>query len=177
MNIVNPIMRAAAFADQSHKGQVRKYTGQPYILHPARVAGRSMLLQNASEDVVCAAWLHDVPEDCDVSLERLLRYFSTEAVGLVSWLTNPSKGSNAPRAVRKKMDRDHIAAAPLEARQLKLLDRIDNIREMGGAEPDFARLYAKESGLLLDAIGHSDESLASELHECIKWMDALRERA
>ena len=38
MSVTNPILRAAALAKRAHESQSRKYNGEPYILHPARVA-------------------------------------------------------------------------------------------------------------------------------------------
>lgn len=60
----NKIIQAAQFAAQAHQGQARKYTGRPYIEHPGRVAARVMVLRDVAEPVVCAAWMHDVLEDC-----------------------------------------------------------------------------------------------------------------
>lgn len=151
-------------ARDAHEGQTRKYTGRPYIEHPARVAARVAIVQGASPEMVAAAFLHDVLEDTDVSLEEI-ELFSPEAAELVVWLTNPSKGSHLPRAERKRMDREHIVSAPWEARVIKLLDRIDNLREMEGAPTGFARLYGQESLLLAEALEGTDPILEAELIE------------
>lgn len=59
---------AIALAALKHKGQ-RDKAGAPYILHPLRVMG--FLGAGASEDERIVAVLHDVPEDCGVSLDDL----------------------------------------------------------------------------------------------------------
>ena len=54
------LVRAAAqFAAVSHHGQRRKYSDEPYIRHPARVAARVAEL-GVDAEVVAAGWLHDV---------------------------------------------------------------------------------------------------------------------
>ena len=56
------IKRAREMATFWHQGQVRKYTGQPYIVHPARVA--KLIADNGgTENQIIAAWLHDTLED------------------------------------------------------------------------------------------------------------------
>ncbi|MCL5459686.1 HD domain-containing protein, partial [Loigolactobacillus coryniformis] len=64
----NVVLRAFRFADDAHYQQVRKYTGLAYITHPFRVALRAASL-GMSEDCVVAAMLHDVVEDCGITLE------------------------------------------------------------------------------------------------------------
>ena len=66
------------------------------------------------------------------------------------------------------MDRKRLAEAPPQVKQIKLLDRIDNLTEMAGAKDDFKKIYAQESLLLaevLDAGPLTDElvALAQEL--------------
>src|SRR5262245_46578040 len=125
------ILQAAAFAAHAHRDQKRKYTGRPYIEHPMRVAGMACLLRDVPEEVVAAAWLHDVIEDCDVDRSDIDARFGPWVEALVLQLTNPSKGSPAPRAERKALDHAHIASASLWARKLKAIDRLDNLRDMG----------------------------------------------
>ena len=61
------ILKAAALAVRAHEGQKRKYTGFPYITHPARVAGRVGILPVVTEEMVAAAYLHDVLEDTTIT--------------------------------------------------------------------------------------------------------------
>ena len=59
---------ARAIATIAHKGQTDK-TGAPYITHAARVASRFDPAVRPLKH--CAAWLHDVLEDTDVTFEDL----------------------------------------------------------------------------------------------------------
>ena len=46
---MNLIIKAAQFAKYAHEGQVRKYTGRPYVEHPMRVAGEVSMLDGPSD--------------------------------------------------------------------------------------------------------------------------------
>lgn len=163
------IILAAQFAEKAHRGQVRKYTGRPYIEHPMRVAGRTSLIPFINEDMVAAAWMHDVLEDCPGF--EIPAIFSPWCYRTICELTNPSKQHpELNRAARKAMDREHIAKASREAKIIKLIDRIDNLNEMVGADTGFINLYAEESFLLAEALLSSDTVIAAlidELHECL----------
>ncbi|NDF14778.1 HD domain-containing protein, partial [bacterium] len=52
------VEKARQFATLAHEGQVRKYTGQPYIVHPEEVAGIVSTVPH-TEAMLAAAFLHD----------------------------------------------------------------------------------------------------------------------
>lgn len=147
----NRIILAAQFAEVSHRGQVRKYTGRPYIEHPARVAARVMTIPGVDEDVVCAAWMHDVLEDC--SGVEIPAIFPPRCYRMVVALTNPSKKfPELNRDERKAMDRDHLRNVDPWVKVIKLIDRIDNLRDLQFCGDGFKYQYARESQKLCDAI-------------------------
>lgn len=164
---MNLILRAAAFARLAHEGQRRKYTARPYIEHPARVAGRVAAHPRATAAMVAAAFLHDVVEDTPHTLGEIEAEFGNEVAWLVAELTNPSKTSVLPRNAKKQMDCDHLATVSREAKIIKLLDRIDNLRDMMDASVGFLRLYCAESRRLAAVIGDADLDLEAELLECV----------
>ena len=63
----------------------------------------------------------------------------------------------------------------MEAKIIKLLDRIDNLQEMVEAPGNFRRKYCDESRLLADVIGDADPELKAELLEGIERLEALSE--
>ena len=75
------IEKAYVYAKAAHKDQIRK-DGKPYISHPVSVA---LILANLgfNEDVVSAALLHDVVEDCGITLENLKNEFNINIAELV----------------------------------------------------------------------------------------------
>lgn len=126
---------AIAFAAQQHKGQFDK-AGQPYILHPLRVMAN--LGRQASQSERSAAMLHDVVEDCDVSLQQLRELgFAEEVVAAVDALTKrPDEADDYRRAIRR------VARDPI-ARRVKIADLTDNLDRSRLAAPsakDEARL-------------------------------------
>ena len=74
--------KAMKIAYAAHHGQV-DYNGIPYIFHPIHLA-------EAMEDEIscCAALLHDVVEDTDVSMEELAREFPSEIIEVLNLLTH-----------------------------------------------------------------------------------------
>jgi (p)ppGpp synthase/HD superfamily hydrolase len=164
------ILQAAQFAAQAHAGQKRKYNDLPFIVHPARVGGRTAILEGVDEETVMAAYLHDVVEDTPVTLDEIRRQFGDRVAKLVRELTNPSKGIKAPRSDRKRMDREHLTGVSREAKRIKLLDRIDNLGDLAGAPLGFLKLYLEESRLLVEVIGDADDGLRQELAEKINQL-------
>lgn len=74
--------RAIAIASTAHAGQVDK-GGAPYILHPLKV----MLRMSTLEQRIVAV-LHDVVEDCGVSLDDLRKEgFSEEVLSAIESVT------------------------------------------------------------------------------------------
>ncbi len=76
------VQKAAIFASQAHEGKVRKGTKIPYIIHPLETAAIVSGL-TGDEAVICAALLHDVIEDTQVTYEELLEQFGNRVAGLV----------------------------------------------------------------------------------------------
>lgn len=157
------VYKAIDIACAAHEGQFRKYSENvPYIVHPGRVASRVARLYESNEDMVCAAWLHDVVEDTQVTLAEIEAACGAEVATLVDWLTNPSKGSKKLRADRKSWDREHIAKAPAQAKMIKLADRADNLRDLLKAPLNFAELYHSESVALFDVLKGTHPILEQE---------------
>ena len=88
---MNTVERARIFATAAHAavGQTRKYTGEPYIVHPIEVA---KIVENhgGSNAMIAAALLHDVLEDTSVTFDVLETEFGSEVAELVLWLTDVS---------------------------------------------------------------------------------------
>lgn len=107
---------ASAIASIAHRRQVDKL-GQPYIDHPARVAEAFDAIGQPVEH--CAAWLHDVIEDTDITAQDLRDAgILPEIVLVVELLTRRDDTS----------DEDYyegIARHP-QARAVKLADIADN---------------------------------------------------
>ena len=67
--------KAVIYATNAHNGQTRKGTNLPFIIHPMEVAA-IVAAMTLDQDMLCAAVLHDVVEDCDgISIEDIRREF------------------------------------------------------------------------------------------------------
>jgi len=83
------IKRAYEYAKDKHKDQLRR-SGEPYIIHPIQVAYILSTL-GLDHSTICAALLHDVIEDTDVTLEDIAKEFSPEIAEMVDGVTKLSK--------------------------------------------------------------------------------------
>lgn len=81
--------QARRYATQVHaeSGQRRKYTDEPYIVHPTAVVE---LVRSVTDDPVmlAAAWLHDTVEDTATTLNDIENHFGPEVARLVEMLTD-----------------------------------------------------------------------------------------
>lgn len=159
--------RAASFATKAHLGQVRKYSNEPYIVHPAEVAGLVRTVPHTNA-MLAAAWLHDVIEDCGVTEDQLAREFNMYVAGLVDWLTDVSLPGNGNRKLRKALDRRHIQQAPAEAKTVKLADLISNSRTIVQHDPGFSRVYMEEKRELLKVLKEGDRGLWDEANRIVE---------
>ncbi len=98
------IQRAYEYADGAHTGQHRK-SGEPFIEHPLQTA---LELSDIRLDAptLAAALLHDVVEDCDVSIEELKAEFGSEIATLVDGVTKLTKEEVADEQARLGMAQD-----------------------------------------------------------------------
>ncbi|HVQ26126.1 MAG TPA: HD domain-containing protein, partial [Planctomycetota bacterium] len=76
------------FADHAH-GDQRRDSGQPYLTHCVAVCRILLDLLESRIDttLACAALLHDVAEDTDVTLADVEKSFGREVTSLVEGVT------------------------------------------------------------------------------------------
>jgi len=143
---------AKQFAINAHKGQYRKYTGEDYVVHPISVAQHVQKYFN-DDDMICAAYLHDVVEDTDYELNDLLDYgFSAKTVDLVRELTKVSTHQDGSRAARKAKDHAFLATVSDTAKTIKFFDILDNLPSIIQSDPDFAETYVPEVKVLIELL-------------------------
>lgn len=154
------VEKARVFATAAHAAaaQLRKYTNEPYIVHPREVAG-IVSLHGGTDTQVAAAWLHDVVEDTGVTIETIRAEFGEKVAELVGWLTDVSRPDHGNRAARKAVDRAHTAMAPAEAQDIKLADLISNCTSIVDHDANFAKTYLEEKRLLLEVLTKGNREL------------------
>lgn len=154
------VTRAELFAVAAHRaiGHRRKYTGECYTVHLREVA-ELVAQHGGTPPMVAAAWLHDVVEDTHVTQEDVAEWFDPEVSELVDWLTDVSKPEDGNRALRKAMDRDHLARAPKDAQTIKYCDLISNARSIAKHDRAFAKVFLREKAELLAVMDKGDAEL------------------
>ena len=152
--------RALHFATAAHGSidQRRKYTGEPYIVHPIAVAE---LVRSVPHDeaMSASALLHDAVEDTPVTITEIEAEFGDEVAELVGWLTDVSRPQDGNRRKRKHFDLLHTAKAPPPAKTIKLADLIDNTRTISRYDPSFWPVYRREKEALLHVLREGDPKL------------------
>ena len=160
--------RAIQFATQAHKGQFRKYTGEPYITHPLAVMEIVRGVPGHTEEMLVAAVLHDVVEDTDVSLMEIQEEFGDAVSDLVLHLTDISTPEDGNRLKRKRKDAEWYAQGSAQAQTIKVADFIDNTRDIAQHAPKFWEVYKMEKLYALDLLQEADTDLWHQAHIQIK---------
>jgi (p)ppGpp synthase/HD superfamily hydrolase len=118
---------ALAFARARHRGQRRRGSETPYWVHLVRVALELARWEVAGPTLLQAALLHDTLEDTPTTAAELEAGFGPDVAALVGWLTTPDHPTPAElRAYYTGL----AERAPVDARLLKIADRVDNLRSI-----------------------------------------------
>lgn len=152
---------ALQFATEAHGEQQRKFTNEPYIEHPKRVAEIVRSVPHSVE-MICAAYLHDVVEDTPIELGEIRERFGEKVAALVSELTDEYMKENYPhlnRKARKQKEVERQAEMSREAKTIKLADVIDNTPDIVKNEPGFGRKYLFEMEKLTRVLVGGDKEL------------------
>lgn len=123
-------IHALNVAKFAHLGQKSKYSKTPFILHPMRVANAVALIPLVTDEMIAAAYCHDVLEDTTTTVNNLMLELDRTVTDMVILLTNIDKrATTMTREERKARDLERLKAAPINVRIIKVLDRLDNINE------------------------------------------------
>jgi (p)ppGpp synthase/HD superfamily hydrolase len=164
------ISQAIRFAEIAHGRQVRKWTGEPYTNHTKEVA--KILVDSGTylpNTVIAAAHLHDVIEDTPVTKLDIELFFGPVVAQLVWEVTDQSRPSDGLRPERKKIDREHVARASREGKNIKLADLISNTSSIvERAEIPFVIMYLSEKEALLHALKDADPKLLEMAWESLR---------
>ena len=133
------LIRAYDYASQKHAGQKRG-SGEAYIKHPLRTA-RSCAKWRADKDVIMAALLHDVAEDCNTPLSEIEKSFGPNVAAIVDAVTALSD-RDFDHHTLTKAQKDILSDAKLQRKMnykalyVKVADRIDNLRTISGVKEE-----------------------------------------
>lgn len=165
------ILLAYKVAIESHFGQYRKYTGEPYIVHPVAVATilYNFLQKKTTYQMICAALLHDVVEDCKVSFNTLAEQFDKETISMVAGLTSASKWLYSyNRAQRKHIDKVFLKSTDWRVHTIKCADILHNTESILHYDKNFAITYLKEKKDLIPALSLASTEIYNRVYNVIE---------
>ena len=182
--MANRIAQAAAWATELHDGQFRTGTPLPYIVHPAAVAAL-VAADGGSEDEIIAAWLHDVVEDTDATIEQVRERFGNDVAAIVATCTDTTQRPKPKWKPRKEAWLATLGSAtPVGAWRVIAADKLHNINStlhdldaIGdavwakfAAKPVEQRWYFTR---IADVVGSSlSTDLATQLGRAVKQLNA-----
>lgn len=127
-------LKAVRFATWKHRNQRRKDAkASPYINHPVALAA-VLWTEGAVRDavVIASALLHDTLEDTETSPEELRGAFGAQIAAIVEEVTDVKWLASK---ARKRLQVARAGRASLRAKQVKLADKICNLRDLLASPP------------------------------------------
>lgn len=129
------IGRAERLATKAHEGQFRRNVARdPYITHPRAVAALVEQSGGNTEEIA-SAWLHDVVEDTQVTIDEIRQEFGDAIAHIVDGLTDPPHFEGNPIAVRKQWQAERVLEKSDSVKRVKLADQLNNIQFVGFDPP------------------------------------------
>lgn len=164
-------LTALNFSAGKHRHQRRKDTAaSPYINHPIEVAHILWTIGGVYDEMtIIAAILHDTIEDTDTTPEEIRQSFGDDVLGLV---LEVSDDKSLPKPERKQKQIAHAPHLSWRAKQIKLADKICNVRDIAFAPPSHwprqRRIdYLQWAGDVIDGLRGANEKLEKHFDETL----------
>jgi len=154
-NDIDMIQEAYLFAQEAHQGQLRN-SGEPYIVHPLRVAYTLAELE-LDVSTISAGLLHDVLEDTKITMAELEQKFGAEVSQLVDGVTKlgkleyKSKEEQQAENLRKMF---LAMAKDIRVILIKLADRLHNMQTLKHHSLEKQKRIAQETLEIYAPLAH-----------------------
>ncbi len=132
----NRLSEAIIFATERHRGQFRKGTSTPYIVHPMETF-QILYSMRADTNLLIAGVLHDTVEDTDTTLDEIIEKFGDDVADLVA---SNSEDKSKTWQERKEHTIKELANADIRVKMLIMADKVANIRSIAA---DYANIGNK----------------------------------
>jgi len=143
---ISLIRKAWDFCVRHHAGQMRA-SGEPYIIHPLKVA-EVLAEMKMDSTAISAGLLHDSVEDTPATNEEIAAEFGDQVAHIVEGVTNIDKIQFANREDRQAENvRKMLLAMVSDVRVvlIKLADRLHNMRTLEHLKPERQEAIARET--------------------------------
>jgi GTP pyrophosphokinase len=150
------VRKAFALALNAHK-DMRRRSGEPYIVHPLQVAIIVLKQMNLGAISVICALLHDVVEDADYTLQDIENMFGTEISGVIDGLTKIEDVSDSYiSSLQFENFRKILISMSKDPRVIliKLADRLHNMRTLESMPLEKQQKIAAETLFLYAPLAH-----------------------
>jgi len=149
------IRKAFDLAMEAHKDMRRK-SGEPYILHPlavARICAEEIGLGTTS---IVGAILHDTVEDTEISLEDIEYQFGTKVRDIIDGLTKISDVFDHTSSIQAENFKKMLLTLSDDVRVIliKLADRLHNMRTLESMRKDKQLKIASETQFMFAPLAH-----------------------
>jgi len=131
---LSSILSALHLSAEGHRNQRRKdVESTPYVNHPIEVADLLWRVGNVRDiGVIVAALLHDIIEDTNTGRDEIEGKFGETVLSLVLEVTDDKR---LPKAERKRLQIVNAPNLTKAAKQIKLADKICNVRDVSNSPP------------------------------------------
>lgn len=142
-------------AMEAHK-EMRRKSGEPYILHPIAVAQIVADEIGLGPTAVVCALLHDVVEDTELTLDDIQRDFGSNVAKIVDGLTKISEVFDLQSSAQAENFRKLLLTLADDVRVIliKIADRTHNMRTMGSMPRHKQLKIASETAFLYAPLAH-----------------------
>jgi len=177
MTKTGKLLLAARFSAHRHRDQRRKdEDASPYINHPIEVAELIANVGGVSDlPTLLAAILHDTVEDTSTTPSELEEIFGLEIRVLVEEVTDDK---SLPKEERKRLQIEHAPRLSKRAQQIKIADKICNVRDVTYSPPpnwslERRREYLRWAEKVVAGCRGSNTNLERRFDEVLRegWMN------
>lgn len=151
------IQKAKEFAEKAHKDHFAHFSNNrkfPYVMHLEEVAE---LVKNAggNDEEIASAWLHDIIEDTETTIEDIEGEFGKDIAEIVFGLTDLPEFSDLPTKERKTKQAERVAKESNSIKKVKLADQISNVIMKGqiklSSKKDMGLIYIQGANKIAEA--------------------------
>ncbi len=171
------VEKAFLYALEAHKGQ-KRVSGEDYISHPVEVACILASLEMDTQ-AICAALLHDVVEDTEITLEDITELFGEDVAIMVDGVTKLGKiqyTNQEDRHIESLRKMFLAMAKDIRVIVIKLADRLHNMRTMKSMPEQKRREKSRETMEVYAPLAHrlGMSGIKGELEDLsLKYLDPV----